>query len=57
MSTPSSNIGDQIKATASADATKAQAWLGNNWYPFGIGVGAAAAVVKVAHIFGLLKFL
>jgi hypothetical protein len=57
MNTPSSNVGSQIKAAAAADATKAQAWLGNNWYPFGIGVASSALLIKVAHLVGFLKFL
>lgn len=57
MSTPSGNVGQDIKATAAADVAKAQAWLGSNWYAFAIGAGSAAAVTKLAHLVGLLKFL
>jgi hypothetical protein len=43
--------------TLASEAKKATAWLGSNWYAWGIGAGSGAVIVKVAHLFGLLKFI
>jgi hypothetical protein len=47
-----------VKAAATADVAKAESWFSKgNLYPFAIGAGSAAAVVKVLHLVGLLKFI
>jgi hypothetical protein len=58
MSTPPSNLGSEIKSAAAADVTKAKAWFSaGNLYPWSIGVASGAVVIKVAHLFGLLKII